>query len=106
MPKLTDDEENVKHDGDKATHDFVMVSVATTSGYYPEDGFIRVPSHQKISVILGKAAKALALANTTGWVARTTENLKLNIDSSYEENDLCGEITIDWSMPEGGGGRG
>lgn len=82
---------------------FIEVAVSTTSGFYPSEGYERVPAHQKISVQLDKAAKALNLAATDGWVASVNKN-PIRPDLSYEKNGLSGTIEIDWGPHEGGGG--
>lgn len=87
---------------------FVGVSISTTAGFYPEDGFERVPAHQKVSVELEKAKHALKIRDTAGWVATVTGPTgKRDIDTSksYIENALAGEVEIDWGPSEGGGGR-
>ena len=82
---------------------FVEVAVVTTSGTYPESGFDKTPSHQKVSVQLGKAAKKLKLTSTDGWVARVAGN-EVDPTKSYLDNNLSGETLIDWGPRQGGGG--
>jgi hypothetical protein len=82
---------------------FVQVSVVTTSGVYPKDGFEEVPAHQKIRVQLQKAAQHLGITDTTNWVAMVG-NREINVEASYEENELHGRIEIDYGPREGGGG--
>lgn len=85
----------------------VRVAVGTTSGFYPAEGFDEVPPNQKVDVQLKKAAKALNITDTSGWVATVTEPTgKRAIDPSrsYADNGLSGEVTIDWGPSEGGGG--
>lgn len=86
---------------------FVAVSISTTAGFYPAEGFDRVPVHQKVSVELEKAKHALKIRDTAGWVATVTDPTgKRVIDAakSYIENALAGEVEIDWGPTEGGGG--
>lgn len=82
---------------------FVDVAVVTTSGTYPESGFDKTPSHQKVSVQLSKAARELNLASTDGWVARAGGN-EIDPTKSYLDNGISGEILIDWGPRQGGGG--
>ena len=86
---------------------FVEVSISTTSGFFPAEGFNRVPAHQKVEVELEKAKQQLKIKDTAGWVATVTAPTgKRTIDStrSYIENGLSGEVEIDWGPSEGGGG--
>ncbi len=82
---------------------FVEVSIVTTSGSYPGNGFDRVPAHQKIHIQLDQAAKDLKIADTRGWLA-TVNGRELNINASYLENGLEDQIEIDFGPREGGGG--
>ena len=82
---------------------FVQVAVITTSGSYPENGYERTPKHQKIRVILQKAARALNITDTTDWIA-SVDDRELNIEGNYLENHLDGEVEIDYGPREGGGG--
>lgn len=79
------------------------VAIATTSGFYPESGFVWVPANQKIEVELKKAAKALNLTDTSNWVASVSKR-PIDPDKSYAENGISGEVEIDWGPREGGGG--
>lgn len=81
----------------------VAVEVATTSGFYPDGHPDRIPTKQLVEEELRKAAKALSLTDTTGWVA-TVEKRIINVALSYEANNLHGCVVIDWGPPEGGGG--
>ena len=86
---------------------FVEVSISTTAGFFPAEGFNRVPAHQKVEVELEKTKDTLKIKDTAGWVATvTTPSGKRVIDptKSYLENGLSGEIEIDWGPSEGGGG--
>lgn len=83
----------------------IEISVVTTSGSYPEDGFISVPIHQKVRIDLDKADRALKLTNTQTWIAKA-DNRILNIDKSYLENGLNGSVNIDWGPRQTGGGDG
>lgn len=91
----------------EGTDQFVSVSVSTTAGFFPAEGFNRVPAHQKVGVELGKAADALKIKDPSGWITTViTSTGKKNIDPgrSYLENGLSGELEIDWGPSEGGGG--
>lgn len=79
------------------------VAVLTTSGSYPEHGFEKTPSHQKVKVILKKAADKLGIVSTENWIAKV-QGREINPDLSYDENHLTGKVTIDYGPREGGGG--
>jgi hypothetical protein len=82
----------------------IEVAIVTTSGTWPEEGFDSVPIHQPIKVQLQQAAKKLKIADTTGWVA-TVGGRELNIEQNYLENQLSGQVQIDYGPREGGGGN-
>ncbi|CCF97125.1 hypothetical protein B7R77_08720 [Ralstonia solanacearum K60] len=82
----------------------VGVAIATTSGFYPETGFIQVPANQKVEVELRKAATALNLTDTSNWVAKVAGRT-IDGNRSYAENQLSGNVEIDWGPREGGGGQ-
>ena len=81
--------------------------MATTSGFYPTKGTEvvpkLVPKTQLVNVILGEAKEAIPLADTTGWIV-TVGKVTINPALSYEANNLCGEVVLDWGPTEGGGG--
>ena len=81
----------------------VEVVVVTTSGAYPASGTDQVPIHQPVKVQLAKAASALHITDTTGWIARVN-GAEIDPNKSYLENGLSGSITIDYGKQEGGGG--
>lgn len=86
---------------------FVEVSISTTAGFFPAEGFNRVSVHQKVEVELEKAKHELKIKDTAGWVATVTSpSGKRVIDpgKTYLENGLSGEVEIDWGPSEGGGG--
>ncbi len=108
-------EHAAEHEVDEALHEIreieshqpdahhVAVEVATTSGFYPDGHPERVPIKQPVKEELEKAAKALRLADTTGWIA-TVDKRVINTALSYEANNITGCVVIDWGPPEGGGG--
>ena len=81
----------------------LFVAVVTTAGSWPKAGFEKEPNHQKVSVFLKKAVQELKIVSTDKWVAKV-DNKELDIEKSYLENGLSGEITIDYGPREGGGG--
>ncbi len=87
----------------KTNERFIHATVSTTSGLFPDKGFERVPINQPVKVLLEKAADALGLTDTDGWVARVDDR-EINPNDSYRDSGLTGEITIDWGPTEGGGG--
>lgn len=99
---------NTQHEGTGHSGEhFVEVSISTTAGFYPAEGFERVPVNQKIEVELKKAQDHLKIKDTAGWVASViTANGKQAVDptKSYQENGLSGRVEIDWGPSEGGGG--
>ena len=101
-------DQNAERKVDHEPHDhFVGVSISTTAGFFPVEGYNRVPVNQKVEIELRKAMDALGIKDTTGWVASViTHDGKRPVEpaNSYAENSLSGEIEIDWGPSEGGGG--
>jgi hypothetical protein len=86
---------------------FVEISISTTAGFYPAEGFERVPVHQKVSVLLEKAQKELKIKDIAGWIATVTDGAgkrRIDPERSYLDNGLSGKVEIDWGPSEGGGG--
>jgi hypothetical protein len=101
--------EQMRGEGGIAEHpgDFVEVSISTTSGFFPAEGFNRVPANQKVEIELEKAKKELKIKDTAGWIATVTGPAgKRVVDPArtYIENGLSGKVEIDWGPSEGGGG--
>ena len=103
--------EHVEHDEGKGGHGddehFVRVSVSTTAGFYPADGFDRLPITEKVEVQLLKAQHKLGIKDTSGWVATVTlpsGKKPIDVTKTYRENGLSGKVEIDWGPSEGGGG--
>jgi hypothetical protein len=88
----------------KAKPQHIDVAVITTSGTWPESGFDNVPIHQPIKVQLHCSVKELKITDTTNWIAKVG-NQELNIEQSYEQNSLSGQVEIDYGPREGGGGN-
>jgi len=85
----------------------IQVSISTTAGFYPAEGFDSVPEKQAIEHELHKAQRELRIKDITGWIASViTAGGKRTLDSSksYAENGLSGKAEIDWGPSEGGGG--
>ncbi len=85
----------------------IDVSISTTSGFYPAEGFNEVPEKQAIEHELHKAKHALDIKDVEGWVASviTPDGKRtLDVSKSYAENGLSGKAEIDWGPGEGGGG--
>ena len=85
----------------------VEVSISTTAGFYPAEGYDQVPVDEKVELQLEKAARDLDIKPTSDWIANVNgpEGLR-EIDpmKAYMENKLSGQVDIDWGPKEGGGG--
>lgn len=81
----------------------IDVVVATTAGFYPAEGFERLPAKQPINEQLAKAATALKITDVSGWIARVGTR-ELNVEASYAANNLTCKVEIDYGRREGGGG--
>lgn len=87
----------------KAPHEFVEVTVFTTSGTFPEEGALRVPPVTVVKQVLARAAAKLGLTDTTDWVV-TVGGRDINPDRSFTQNGLAGTVELEWGPREGGGG--
>ena len=101
-------ERRPEDDADRGPHNQVVeVSVSTTAGFFPAEGFNHVPVEQKVEVELQRAQHELKIKDTAGWVASVNgPSGKRAIDpaKTYRENGLSGKVEIDWGPSEGGGG--
>lgn len=93
---------------EKAEHERrnrVFVSVCTTAGFWPVDGFMPVPVDQAIQAVLDETKRELEIPDASGWVARVGDRV-VNVNQSYRDNGLAAgsEITVDWGPEHGGGG--
>ena len=82
----------------------LLVAIVTTSGSFPAEGFEEVPVDQPLEVMLKKAAKALGITDTTGWLAKHGLTV-LDQSKSYKDLGLTGEVSIDYGPPATGGGN-
>ena len=86
---------------------FVQVSISTTAGFFPAEGFTIVPSEQKVEVEMEKAMRTLEIKPTADWgatVSGPSGKRTIDLEKTYLENGLSGKIEIDWGPSEGGGG--
>jgi hypothetical protein len=88
----------------KPDKNHVDIAIVTTSGSWPDQGFESVPIHQPVKVQLHRAAKELRITDTTNWIAKVRTR-ELNVDQNYLENNLSGQVEIDYGPREGGGGN-
>jgi len=101
---MNDEGEGSVRETKKETAD---VSISTTAGFYPAEGFDRVKTSEAISQQLTKAGNKLKIKSTEGWIATISEaagKRALDTSRSYVENRLSGQVEIDWGPSEGGGG--
>lgn len=81
----------------------ILVAVVTTAGTYPAEGHAEVPINQPIKVVLQQAANELGIPGTDAWIAMVAGH-ELDINQSYKDAGLTGEVTISWGPRETGGG--
>lgn len=92
---------------DVAPEKLVEVSISTTAGFYPAEGYEQVSVDEKVEVQLEKAARDLDIKPTNDWIAQVngSEGLRaIEPMKTYMENRLSGQVDIDWGPKEGGGG--
>ena len=90
-----------------APEKLVEVSISTTAGFFPAEGYDRVPIDEKVEFQLEKAALDLDIKPTSDWIARVTDSegtRDVDPTKTYMENSLSGRFDIDWGPKEGGGG--
>lgn len=85
--------------GDK----FVDARVVTTAALYPAEGYERVPDKQKLTPILHRAAAALALTDTGGYIVTVNGNV-VDPNQTFEMLGLTGQIDLRWGPEAGAGG--
>lgn len=81
----------------------IDVSIVTTAGAFPSEGFERLPISQPLKVQLARAVKALKLGDVSDWIARHGTR-ELDVEKSYADNKLSSKVEIDYGKREGGGG--
>lgn len=82
---------------------FVEVRVITTAALFPADGYQRVPDKQKLTPMLHRAAAALGLTDTSGYIV-TVNGTKVDPERTYEELSLSGHVDLRWGPEAGAGG--
>ena len=93
--------------GAVAPEKVVEVSISTTAGFYPAEGYDRVPVDEKVEFQLEKAALDLNIKPTSDWIAKANGRggmRTIDPTKTYMENELSGRVDIDWGPKEGGGG--
>ena len=93
--------------GAVAPEKVVDVSISTTAGFYPAEGYDQVPVEEKVEFQLKKADLDLNIKPTSDWTARVNGPAGIRtIDATktYMENEVSGRVDIDWGPKEGGGG--
>ncbi len=108
--ELNNEEKKLKHfakelqEEEHHHKDVVLVVAVTTSGSFPKNGFEKIHGHQKVIIFLEKAAKELRIVSTLGWVAKVGGR-EIDQQKDYIENNLRGEVSIDYGPKHGGGGN-
>ena len=100
------DREGVEHIVSRPVHehpDTVAVTILTTSGTYPAEGAVRVPSTTMVAQVLSRAASKLELTETSTWIS-TVGGRDIDRNLTFQQLNLSGDVKVDWGPPEGGGG--
>lgn len=82
---------------------FVDVRVVTTAAFFPAEGYERVPDKQKLTPILHRAAAALGLTDTSGYIVIVNGNV-VDPNLTYEALGLTGQVDLRWGPEAGAGG--
>ncbi|MDE2342234.1 MAG: hypothetical protein KGL63_02380 [Betaproteobacteria bacterium] len=92
-----------KSEGKRPADKFIDVRVVTTAAIFPVEGYERVPDKQTLMPILHRAAAALGLTDTSGYIVTVNGNV-VDPKQTYEALGLTGQVDLRWGPPAGGGG--
>ncbi|OYU71406.1 MAG: hypothetical protein CFE28_16265 [Alphaproteobacteria bacterium PA2] len=81
----------------------VLVTVVTTAGTFPAEGFKRYPASALISEILADAKRKLKITDTDTWIV-TVGGTDVDVNLTLAQACLAGEVVLEWGAREGGGG--
>ncbi len=81
----------------------VLVTVVTTAGTFPAEGFKRYSSSTVITHILMQAKHKLKITDTDTWIV-TVDGKDVDVNLSLVQAGLSGEVVLEWGAREGGGG--
>jgi hypothetical protein len=81
----------------------VLVTVVTTAGTFPAEGFKRYPASTVIAEILADAKRKLKITDTDTWIV-TVAGKDVDVNLTLAEAGLVGEAVLEWGAREGGGG--
>lgn len=82
---------------------FVEVRVVTTAALFPPEGYERAPVKQKLTPILQRAAAALGLTDTSGYIVTVNGNV-VDPNQTYEMLGLTDQVDLRWGPEAGAGG--
>lgn len=82
---------------------FIDARVVTTAALFPTEGYERVPDKQKLTPILHRAAAALGLTDTSGYIVTVNGNV-VDPNQTFEALGLTGQIDLRWGPEAGAGG--
>lgn len=95
--------DSTKSKGKPPADQFVHVRVVTTAALFPTDGYERVPDKQKLAPILQRAAAALGLTDTSGYIVTANGNVA-DPNQTFEMLGLTGQVDLRWGPEAGAGG--
>lgn len=81
----------------------VLVTVVTTAGTFPAEGFKRYASSTVITEILAAAKRKLKITDTDTWIV-TVGGKDVEVTLTLAQAGLSGEVVLEWGAREGGGG--
>lgn len=83
--------------------DKVLITVVTTAGTFPAEGFKRYPASTLITRVLADAKRKLEITDTETWIVTVGGH---DVDSALTlaQAGLSGEVALEWGAREGGGG--
>lgn len=81
----------------------VLITVVTTAGTFPAEGFKRYPASTVITEILADAKRKLKITDTDAWIV-TVGGTDVDVNLTLAQAHLSGEVVLEWGAREGGGG--
>lgn len=95
--------DTTKNEKNPPADKFIDVRVVTTAALFPVVGYERVPDKQKLTPILHRAAAALGLTDTSGYIVTVNGNV-VDPNQTYEVLGLTGQVDLRWGPEAGAGG--
>lgn len=81
----------------------VLITVVTTAGTFPAEGFKRYPTSTPIAEVLADAKRKLGIADSETWIV-TVGGRDIDSSLTLAQAGFSGHVALEWGAREGGGG--